>query len=479
MAETLLPSVRGRSKLTVGALALAASSATGALTGFAAALIAALPLRLLAIWSPWPSPAAVWDTRSGLLGFWSRGASRVTAWDTRSVVVALVLAGVVLDAVALARRGAARPPALGRQVPREWGRWLAPEAVAVLYGARLGIGPSTVLSTWTWWSVTLAGALLGFGPAALAGAVFGAVRILVTIAVSARLSRQQRGFGSGPVTRPRTGWAAVDGLVVAVVAALVLTGCASAPRPVIAAPEPPPASTTTPDPVPQGVTGDDPGHQTPTGPPASAPPAASGDPATPVTRPATVEDFVPSAQQITDPATAAREASARPAPVATPAALGAALVRSLTGFEPVDDRAADRFLDLGAAAAVQPDPPAETALLQTRGFQGGWTRAFRSEANDVVVASVYQFADAGQAEFYLEDGLILIGGYGGRFFDLPALPGIRGFHQEITDGDETLVTLGGAWHEGPRWYLVYLVGQPATVTPDALVGVLQAQHAVA
>ncbi len=476
MAETLLPSVRGRSKLVVATLALTASTATGALTGFAAA-VAAVPLRWFAIWCPLTSP--------------------VTAWDTRSVVVGLVLAGATLDAVALARRGRARPPAYGRQVPREWGRWLAPEVVAVLYGARLGIGPSTVLSTWTWWSVTVAGALLGFGPAVAAGAVFGAVRILVTIAVSARLSRRRTGIGSGRITRPRTGWAAVDGLVVAAVAALALTACASAPRPVLAAPDPPPPAPT--DLGAQGATGGasrtengtptDLGAQGATGGASRTENGPSGrsnsaahpsvPAATPITRPATVEDFVPSSQQIIDPVTAAREASARPAPVATPAALGAALVRSLTGFDPVADPAADRFLDLGAAAAVQPDPPSETALLQTRGFQGGWTRAFRSEANDVVVASVYQFTDPGQAEFYLEDGLILIGGYGGRFFDLPALPGVRGFHQEITDGDETLVTLGGAWHEGPRWYLVYLVGQPATVTPDALVGVLQAQHAVA
>lgn len=470
MAETLLPSVRGRSKLTVGALALVASTATGALTGFAAAVVAS-PLRWLV--APWrPGPALV-------------------------LVVGLVLTAVVLDAVALARRGGARPPAYGRQVPREWGRWLAPEVVAVLYGARLGIGPSTVLSTWTWWSVTVAGALLGFGPAVAAGAVFGAVRIVATMAVSARLSRRRTGIGSSRIARPRTGWAAVDGLVVAAVAALALTACASAPRPVIVAPDPPPPAPT--DLGAESATGG--ASRTENGTPtdlgaqstaggasraengpgghsnAAADLSAAADTATPVTRPATVEDFVP--QQIIDSATAAREASARTAPAATPAALGAALVRSLTGFEPVDDPAADRFLDLDLAAAVQPDPPAETALLQTRGFQGGWTRAFRSEANDVVVASVYQFADAGQAEFYLEDGLILIGGYGGRFFDLPALPGVRGFHQEITDGDETLVTLGGAWHEGPRWYLVYLVGQPATVTPDALVGVLQAQHAVA
>ncbi len=457
MAETLLPSVRGRSKLVVATLALAASAATGALTGFAAA-VAAVPLRWFAIWCPLTSP--------------------VTAWSTRSAVVGLVLAGVGLDVAALARRGAARPPAYGRQVPREWGRWLAPEVVAVLYGARLGIGPSTVLSTWTWWSVTVAGALLGFGPAVAAGAVFGAVRILVTIVVSARLSRRRTGIGSGRITRPRTGWAAVDGLVVAAVAALALTACASAPRPVIAAPDPPPPALA--DLGAQSATGG--ASRTENGPNGRSRSNSATDPsvgATPVTRPATVEDFVPSSQQIIDPATAAREASVRPAPVATPAALGAALVRSLTGFDPVADPVADRFLDLGAAASVQPDPPSETALLQTRGFQGGWTRAFRSEANDVVVASVYQFVDPGQAEFYLEDGLILIGGYGGRFFDLPALPGVRGFHQEITDGDETLVTLGGAWHEGPRWYLVYLVGQPATVTPDALVGVLQAQHAVA
>ncbi|MDH4364261.1 MAG: hypothetical protein OEY70_09295, partial [Acidimicrobiia bacterium] len=258
MAETLLPPVRGRSKPAVAALALAASIATGALTGFAAA-VAALPLRLLAVWIPQASPVTVWDTRSGAVGIWSRGASPVTVWDTRSVVVALVLTGVVLDAVALSRQGRARPPAYGRQVPREWGRWLAPEAVAVLYGARLGIGPSTVLSTWTWWSVTVAGALLGFAPAALAGAVFGGVRMLATIAVSARLSRRRTGIGAGRISRPRTGWAAVDGLVVAAVAALALTACASAPRPVIAAPDQPPPA---PNPhlVSQGVTGGDPRH---------------------------------------------------------------------------------------------------------------------------------------------------------------------------------------------------------------------------
>ena len=375
--------------------------------------------------------------------------------------------------------GRPRPPALGRQVPREWGRWLAPGVVAVLYGARLGIGPSTVLSTWTWWSVTVAGALLGPGPAVAAGAGFGLVRMVVTIVVSARLARRRTGIGSGAVGRPRTGWVAVDGLVVAAVAALALSACAPAPRPTV---EPNPGGEPLPILGTQADTSDVSDPQNSDVPPSRRsrhPTRHRGGlraPATPCSRRRRLGRRCRPGRS--GPATAVREAPPRSAPVATPESLGAALVHSLTGFELVPDPAADRFLDLDTAAAIQPDPPAETALLLTRGFQGGWTRAFRSAANDVVVASVYQFADPGEAEFYLEDGLILIGGYGGRFFDLPALPGVRGFHQEVVDGDETLVTLGGAWQDGPRWYLVYLVGQPATVTPQALVDVLTAQTAV-
>ena len=119
------------------------------------------------------------------------------------------------------------------------------------------------------------------------------------------------------------------------------------------------------------------------------------------------------------------------------------------------------------------------ALLETRGYRGGWTRAFRSATNDVVVASVYHFEDEAEAEFYLEDGLITIGGYGGSFFDLGALPGVRGFTQSIEADGQSLVSLGAAFQTGPRWYLVYVVGSPETVTPAVLVPAVAAQQTAA
>ena len=41
--------------------------------------------------------------------------------------------------------------------------------------------------------------------------------------------------------------------------------------------------------------------------------------------------------------------------------------------------------DLRAAADIQPDPTEEIALLETRGYRGGWIRAFRNDGNDVAV----------------------------------------------------------------------------------------------
>lgn len=168
------------------------------------------------------------------------------------------------------------------------------------------------------------------------------------------------------------------------------------------------------------------------------------------------------------------------AAVSTPDALAAALPISLAGFTPIAEPEADRFLDLATASAIQPDPTEEVALLETRGFAGGWTRAFRSETNDVAVASVYHFKDEVEAEFYLEDGLITIGGYGGKFFDIPAMPGVRGFVQYFDgpiddDGTtEELVSLGAAFNVGPRWYLLYLVGSVDTATPERLIPAIAA-----
>lgn len=69
-----------------------------------------------------------------------------------------------------------------RQVPQAWSRLFAPVTVAGLYGARLGVGPLTVLNTWLWWAALAAGALAGLGAAVAAGAAFGLVRAATTVA---------------------------------------------------------------------------------------------------------------------------------------------------------------------------------------------------------------------------------------------------------------------------------------------------------
>jgi hypothetical protein len=69
----------------------------------------------------------------------------------------------------------------------------------------------------------------------------------------------------------------------------------------------------------------------------------------------------------------------------------------------------------------------------------------------------------------------MIGGYGGRFFDIEGLPGVRGFSQRVDDGGEDLVALGAAFASGRRWFLLYLLGSPETVTPEALVPAVAAQ----
>jgi hypothetical protein len=134
----------------VGAVLVASAGATGALAGFVLAL-------------PWAVA----------------GAGSATA-----LVCAALLAAAAAADLVLALTGRPRPWAVRRQVPREWGRVFPPAGAALLYGARLGVGPLTILSTWLWWAVVLAAATLGPGPSALVGTAFGVVRCVVMVAVA-------------------------------------------------------------------------------------------------------------------------------------------------------------------------------------------------------------------------------------------------------------------------------------------------------
>ena len=455
-----MPSVRGPQRLIVAAILVLSGIASGATVGLLAAMIAA----------PLPD--------------FSQGVSQ-------TVTLALVAVGVALDAVRLTV-GRPAPPTSGRQVPQEWGRLLSPRVVAMLYGARLGVGPLTILSTWTWWSVTIAAALTGPLAAVAVGATFGAVRLLVTVAASVRSSRPAADDSTSHAdwfgtlrTRQRPNWLALNGLGVLAVAAVAITGCSGG--------EEQTAPTTEQDTV---ITNSTVGasslggsHSTTS---TTAPEVVTTTMAIPAIHSANLEDFVRTVttpDNANPPATNEDGIVIEPLPNQTttasnvsssPEDLADSLTSTIAGFSPVEDPMADRYLDITAASELQPDATEEIALLETRGFKGGWTRAFRNANNDVAVASVYQFKDAAEAEFYLEDGLITIGGYGGKFFDVEGLPGVRGFVQYFSEtdegGTEDLVSLGAAFQSGPRWYLVYFVGSTETVTPDVLIPAVATQR---
>lgn len=416
-----------------------------------------------------------------LLGFVAALPFVMVAEPGTRLVAAIVSVGVGLDLVRLVT-GRPSPPTSGRQVPQEWGRLLGPETVAVLYGARLGVGPLTILSTWTWWSVLIAASLIGPGTGALVGAGFGAVRLVVTVAASTLASRsndpQTHTAWFGRLrTRQRANWVALNGAGLLMVGAVVLAGCGAANRqvaaPVTTSSSMPTTTTASSVPITATTAAQTWELQPAADQPDVATPTDLESETAPPTVPVRLEDVVRTATNPQVEATATQE----PAIFSTePDALAAALPALLDGFTRIEGPQADRFLDLTAASEIQPDPTEEVALLETRGFAGGWTRAFRNDTNDVAVVSVYHFADAAEAEFYLEDGLITIGGYGGKFFDIPALPGVRGFVQYFTEpaaeaGDqpEELVSLGAAFQLGPRWHLVYLVGSVDTVTPEVLI----------
>jgi hypothetical protein len=150
----------------VGGLLVLSALLTGALAGFIAGALTGLVAQ---------GTASV--AGGGGLG------SPILAGRLVAVFAALVaLVAVALDLLAV-RTGRPRPPSVRRQVPQAWSRLFAPSTVAVLYGARLGVGPLTILPTWLWWGAFLVAAVGGPWSGALAGALFGGVRTLAGVAL--------------------------------------------------------------------------------------------------------------------------------------------------------------------------------------------------------------------------------------------------------------------------------------------------------
>jgi len=87
------------------------------------------------------------------------------------VALVLVAAACGLDALGVTVL------AVGKQLPTAWGRLFGPALAAVLYGARLGIGPLTILMTWLWWAAVILAATYGPWIGFATGAAFTLARI--------------------------------------------------------------------------------------------------------------------------------------------------------------------------------------------------------------------------------------------------------------------------------------------------------------
>lgn len=406
---------------------------------------------------------------AGVVGFLAGAALGWLPDPTLPVVAMVLLVSLGVDLVHR-RTGHLQPIRVDGQVPREWGALFGPRTVAMLYGARLGVGPLTLLPTWLWWSVTGIASLFDAGVGALVAVAFGAARA-AGIVVASLLGERHRSGEGWVTTLARRDPHRMVAVACGVGVALALAAC----------------STQQATPIPGNATNPA-GAINPAGPRIPADTNPSSD--TNVSMPPT--SMPPSPSATPDPTTDAsatpgtgstpRPTPTRPTTTVAPSSadeLAAALLGAFSGFEPVAAPEADTFLDLGQASVRQPDPPAERALLETRGYRGGWTRAFRNDTQDVVMATVYEFRTAAEASFYLEDGLITVGGYGGELFDVEELPGARGFRQETADAIGPLVTHGMTFVEGNRWYLVFVLGDPQTATIDLAVDATRQQMILA
>lgn len=159
-----MPSVRGRERVRVVVTMVAAALASGGLTGFVLG-VAWVVARLPDLPVGWAAAAVTAAVTADLI---HRRVPLHTSWPVRWLT----------------------PLAVGRQVPQAWARIFPLPVAAGLYAMRLGVGPLTVLNTWTWWAAAVVGAAAGPWPSTAVGALFGAVRILTVLAASTLVQRE-------------------------------------------------------------------------------------------------------------------------------------------------------------------------------------------------------------------------------------------------------------------------------------------------
>ena len=319
---------------------------------------------------------------------------------------------VVAVAIGFDVVGLPRPLAVGRQVPRRWAQVLPLRVAAVLYGARLGVGPATILPTWLWWAAAVVGAAAGPWWSVATGAAFGLGRVALMLAVSTRVERDMPARMERVRLRERVG-RPVSLVGAALALALVLVACTGGDDAARRTGRPGAAGTAT---VPSDVT------TVPPGPPVD-------------------DDLL-----LTD-------------------------VGTEYGRVPDDQRPGLGSLDLDAAARVEADTSAERSLLATRGFRLGRARAWRSATGDEVYEAVYEFRDEAGAAAYLQDGLLNLEGSGAERYPVDGVPGATGFSQAERRPTGAVTAHGVVFVRGVRFFLVFVTSARPGTTPGAVAGI--------
>ena len=332
---------------------------------------------------------------------------------------------VVAVAVVLDLAGRPRPPSVARQVPRSWARLFPLRVAAVLYGARLGVGPFTILSTWLWWAAAVVGAAAGPWWSVATGAAFGVGRVLVMTVVAARIEGDAAARMAAVRDRERVvRRAALAGAVLA--AAALLAACTGGGD--------------------REGDGGDAGRGTPSSTKAPVPGdvAAGGEAGAASGAPAEVllDEVGPDYRRVPD--------DARP------------------GLGP---------LNLEAAARAEADTSAERALLTTRGFRAGMARAWRNQAGDEVYQAVYEFGDEAGAAAYLKDGLITLEGRAAELYPVEGIPGASGFSQAERRPAGAVTSHGLVFVRGHRFFLVFASSARPGTTPAQVAEVGRAADA--
>ncbi len=214
-------------------------------------------------------------------------------------------------------------------------------------------------------------------------------------------------------------------------------------------------------------------------------PSTGSAPPPPVTRPTTTTDPVTTTTAPVTTTTAPVTTTTAPPP-ADPRLVSALRPADLPPELPVDDllldapvvaavvpgaeRAPDDLLgtgplDLDRAAAAEVDATAERALLETRGFRRGVSRAFTTPAGDTVYLQAYELRDADAAATYLVDGADMILARAGQPYEVDGLPGAMGFTQVDRAGGGAFTAHGVAFAHDRLHLLVVVGSAEATRTP--------------